>query len=314
MRQSPRYIPPGGAFVEVTCRTVQSRNLLRPSRRLNDLIGGVLGRAYAHQPVGYVGGAVLSNHLHLYLVVEDSEQLSRFMRYVNTNLAKEINRLHGRTGPVWARRYRAIPVTEEDRAQVRRLRYMLAQGVKENLVARVRHWPGIHSGKDLAAGLGELSGTWFDRTRQSRARHRGKELSDADVAETYSIPYVKLPCWQHLGDEAYAQEIRDLVREVEEEAEAERLSTGSQVLGRRAVLAQHPESVPRRTERSPAPSLHAASEAARIAFYEAYGWFLETYRRAAERLRRGDPRPMFPNGCFPPGLPYVRDGGAVPPG
>jgi len=37
--------PEGRALVEVTCRTPQSRFLLRPSPELNDLVVGVFGRA-----------------------------------------------------------------------------------------------------------------------------------------------------------------------------------------------------------------------------------------------------------------------------
>jgi hypothetical protein len=41
------------------------------------------------------------------------------------------------TDRIWARRYQAILVSNEEAAQVDRLTYSLAQGVKENLVARV---------------------------------------------------------------------------------------------------------------------------------------------------------------------------------
>ena len=44
---------------------------------------------------------------------------------------------------IWADRYRSIPISDEPAAQVDRLRYVLAQGVKEGLVAKVDEWPGI---------------------------------------------------------------------------------------------------------------------------------------------------------------------------
>ncbi len=47
-----RFIPPEGALVEVTCRTVQGRFLLTPSADLNEIILGVLGRAQRLYPVG----------------------------------------------------------------------------------------------------------------------------------------------------------------------------------------------------------------------------------------------------------------------
>ncbi len=42
-----RYVPPD-SLVEVTCRTLQGRFLLCPSRDLNEIVLGVLGRA-AHR-------------------------------------------------------------------------------------------------------------------------------------------------------------------------------------------------------------------------------------------------------------------------
>jgi hypothetical protein len=45
MARRLRFVPPEGALVEVTCRTIQSRFLLTPSAELNEIILGVLGRA-----------------------------------------------------------------------------------------------------------------------------------------------------------------------------------------------------------------------------------------------------------------------------
>jgi hypothetical protein len=43
-----------GALVEVTCRTLQGRPLLRPSQELGDIVAGVLGRAQRLYPVDLV--------------------------------------------------------------------------------------------------------------------------------------------------------------------------------------------------------------------------------------------------------------------
>ncbi len=45
MSRSIRFVPEGGSLVEVTDRTVQARLLLVPSRELNEIVIGVLGRA-----------------------------------------------------------------------------------------------------------------------------------------------------------------------------------------------------------------------------------------------------------------------------
>ncbi len=57
-----RYLPPDCPLVEVTCRTIQGRMLLRPSRELKRRILGVLARAAKRYEVGVCTFIYLSNH------------------------------------------------------------------------------------------------------------------------------------------------------------------------------------------------------------------------------------------------------------
>jgi hypothetical protein len=123
-----RFIPENGSLVEVTVRTFQSCFLLRPSLTLNKLIAGVLGRAQDKYPVLCHAAVFLSTHFHLLLTVDNAERLADFMEYVNTNIAREVNRLYNRKGSVFGHRYHAILVSNEEAAQVERLRYLLAHG------------------------------------------------------------------------------------------------------------------------------------------------------------------------------------------
>jgi hypothetical protein len=143
MGRKLRYIPDGGALVEVTCRTLHGRLLLRPSSELNDIAAGILGRAQRLYPVDIVVFQALSNHYHALLFVKSAKRLSEFTGYLNSNLAREVGRLTGWTGKIWERRYQAIPISDEEEAQAARFRYVLSHGVKENLVARLREWPGL---------------------------------------------------------------------------------------------------------------------------------------------------------------------------
>jgi REP element-mobilizing transposase RayT len=138
--------------MEVTVRTIQSRLLLRPSHALNERVVGVLGRAQRLYGVRCCAVAFASNHFHALLQVDDAEQLARFMQHVDGNIAREVGDLVGWSGTFWARRYSAIPVSDEEAAQVERLRYILAHGVKENLVERVLDWPGVHAARSILDG------------------------------------------------------------------------------------------------------------------------------------------------------------------
>src|SRR5210317_776399 len=95
MARRLRFIPEGGALVEVTCRTIQGRFLLKPTVELESLVVGVLARAQRLYPVELHAYVFLSNHYHLLLSVESALDLAHFMNYLNSNLAREAGRLNG---------------------------------------------------------------------------------------------------------------------------------------------------------------------------------------------------------------------------
>jgi REP element-mobilizing transposase RayT len=289
-------------MVEVTLRTVHGRFLLRPSPRLNDLVTGVIGRAQKKYGLRIHGIAVLSNHLHLAVTPDSPQQLAAFMDYVAGNVAREVGRLHDWREKFWARRYRAIVVSDEEEAQAGRLAYLLGQGVKEGLVERPQHWPGVHCAAALLAGA-TLVGTWVDRTALYEARRRGESKSPVHFTETEEVVFTPLPCWAHLEPAAYRGRIAALIRGIIEDGRRER--AGRPVLGRRAILAQPPHDKPLHSDRSPAPLVHAATRAVRRMLRAAYVEFVAAFREAARRLRCGDRLVRFPEGAFPPPLPCV---------
>ena len=175
-----RYVASPGSLFEITCRVIQGRMLLRPSRVLNEMIVGTLAVAAERYGVRVVCVVVLSNHYHLLLRVDDAQQMARFQGFVGSKIAREIGRLTGWREKVWGRRYSAIEISDEPAAQVERLRYLLSHGVKENLVARCAQWPGVHAAEAMATGR-PLLGFWFDRTAEFQARKRGEDFG------TYSI-------------------------------------------------------------------------------------------------------------------------------
>jgi REP element-mobilizing transposase RayT len=307
-----RFIPDRGSLVEVTVRTLQSQFLLRPSPSLNEVVGGVLGKAQAQVPIRVHAAVFMSSHFHLLLSVDNAKQLADFMGYVDTNLALEVNRLHNRQGTVWGRRYQAIPVSEEEPAQVDRLRYLLAHGVKEGLVAHAMDWPGVHSVREILAGE-PIRGLWFDRTKEYAARNRGESFGRLTYATEETLVLSPLPCWAHLSLKDYRQRVADLVEAIESEAAAALAANGRVPMGVAGILRQSPETRPAHSKKSPAPLYHAATRAVRKAFWEAYAMFVAAFREASERLRAGDRMARFPIGSFPPGLPFVAAEAVGPP-
>ncbi|HSG39795.1 MAG TPA: hypothetical protein VLE27_09175, partial [Thermoanaerobaculia bacterium] len=228
-----------------------------------------------------------------------------FMEYVNTNLAKEINRLTGWAGPVFARRYHSILVSNEEKAQVAVFRYVAAQGVKEGLVAKVREWPGVHAIRAILDGE-PLKGYWFSRTQEYAARRKGESFDRLTYATEVTVHLSPLPCWKDLTPEQYRYRVAAQEKSIEEEAARERETTGEPVLGVEEVTSKDPQYRPEKMDRSPAPRFHTATETAWRLLYDAYSEFLAAFRTAAAKLKAGDRAAPFPTGSFPPGLPFVR--------
>ncbi len=304
MARKLRFIPDPHTLVSITGRTVQGRFLFKPGPAFNDRLLGILGRAQRRHNLTLIAISVLSNHFHILAVPESARQLAAFMRDFKSKLAREVNRLTGWSGPVFERRYEMSVVTDEERAQIERLSYVLAQSVKEGLVERVSEWPGVHSAAALIEGT-PLTGHWFDRTREYAARNQKEEITRLQFATEEAVILSPLPCWAHLPPETYRARIAGLVEDIETEAALARSFQGEPVLGVEAILAKDPQHRPASIARSPAPRVHAATKAARKAFYDAYAWFVAAFRQAAEKLRQGDRNASFPTGSFPPALPFV---------
>lgn len=304
MGRKLRYIPAPGTLVEATSRIIQGRMLLRPSPWLNEMIAGTVARAKRRYGVRVCAAIVMSNHMHWLLEVDDAKQLADFECYVLSKIAREVARETKWREKVWGRRYRSIEVYRSPEDQIARLRYILSHGVKENLVARCTDWPGIHSAEALETGK-PIDGYWFDRTAEFHARRKGQAFGPYTHAKREHLSFDPLPCWKHLGEAERQKLVSAIVEDIEANGEVERAARGVVPLGAAAILRQKPTARPERMKRSPAPLIHAASRDVRLAYRDAYREFAAVYRVAAEKLAAGIRDVLFPEGSFPPHLPFV---------
>ena len=279
--------------------------MLRPDPMVAELIRGVLARAVRLYPVQLHDFRFLSNHYHLLLTVESAQRLADFMRYLNSNLAREVGRAVDWQDRFWGRRYQAVLVDAGDEAsQVARLVYLLSQGTKENLVASPREWPGPSGLESLLTGC-EITGRWFDRTLAYRAARARVPLRPDELWSVERLELTPLPCWQGLDDETRRRKVEGLVRAIEEEAAQRASQSGKPPLGRERVLRQDRHARSGHLRKSPVPLIHSIRAEVRHACRRAYRAYFEEFRRAAAALRRGAREVFFPEGCFPSPLPFV---------
>ncbi|MGH9441975.1 MAG: hypothetical protein ACRD16_06845, partial [Thermoanaerobaculia bacterium] len=298
-----RFLPEGGAVVEITARTLHGFFLLKPGTRANELILGVLGHALAQFPqVRLHGFWFLSNHFNLLGFFPNAFIMAAFMNLFNSCLARELGRLYGWKEKFFGRRYRAI-VLADSGAQVPRFAYLLSQGTKEGLVARPDLWPGA---KCLGAVLrGErVQGVWVDRTAMYEARAKKKDVREKDFETIVDVPLHPLPIWERLPETERQRRTAEIIDAIERKAESENRRLRRKPLGAEKILSQDPHDSPKNFQRTPAPMCHASSRSSFWSFADAYRAFLADYRAASRALREGDRDAVdrFPPRCFRPGV------------
>ncbi|MFH1812195.1 MAG: transposase [Pseudomonadota bacterium] len=286
----------------VTNRTMQGRLLLTPSPRVNDLIGGVLGRAQALHDIELFAFVFVSNHFHL-IVRADAGELSRFMQYLQSNIARELGRLVDWRGKFWDRRYSAEPILDEE-AFVERLGYVLAHGVKEGLVDRCTEWPGLTCIPEITRGQRRLF-SWVSRSLLYTMRQRGRPCSESEATQRYPIELATPPAWAGLSADKRHALFRRIVAGCERHAIQRREAKPS--LGRARIQAQHPHDHPQRLSRSPRPLCHASTPALRREYRQCYREFVRAHRQASALFRAGALETSFPRYSYRPPPRYGLD-------
>ncbi len=324
MPRDPRYLPPGWS-VEVTTRTICGFYLLPATSYFARIFAGILARAQEKYPVQIHAVVALQTHYHLYLTPEDADQLAEFMEYLNGNLARETNRLvDAWSGPVFSDRYAHIPISPEPEALVGRLRYLLSNTVKENLVARVSEWEGLHCAEALIDGK-PIPGMWYaraveyeaNRQAERKAARRGtapERIDRGAFMMPYELKLAPLPCWRSLPKAEIRKRVARMVAEIETAAASLRDVLGTEPVGMDRIRHQNPLDRPANFQPSPKPRCHAASKDMSERFRQALRAFVDMFREASLKLRLGyAAEAIFPKGSFRPSLGFVRTGEELDP-
>ena len=273
---------------ECTTRTIQGRYLMRPSVQLRRRMIGILCAAHELYPmVQLYAFAVLSNHWEFLASCECAEEFSLYVGYVNSNFARECGRAHGWTGPFWSRRVRIIPCLD-DAATIDRLRYCIAQGVKEGLVDSPLEWPGATAVPALVGDM-TLVGERIDRHAMRRARaaaHRRGAHRDEVHEATYTcettLRLAPLPAFRRFDAATLRCRHVELLADVVAMATVER--QGCPSLGLHAILSQDPHAAPANFIPTPAPLCHTSSAPIRRAFLRLRSAFTAAYRSVADAI------------------------------
>jgi REP element-mobilizing transposase RayT len=281
----------------LTSRTIQSRFLMAPSDKTNELIGGILARSVRQCEVELFAYVFTSNHFHAMVRAPSAIAMSKFMQQLQGNIAIKVGRFVGWRGRFFARRYSAEPIADEG-AQVERLVYILSHGVKEGLVSEVKKWPGLSCAQALLEGATASLHLWRNWTR------RWKLEVDADIdidrfseecpSDTESLTLTPLPCWAGLT----ASQRRRLVAQLVAQINATAPNKAQQDAAH--ISAQDPHNGPRQTKHAARPKAHASTKALWIETVARYRAFVAQFRQASRQWLAGALYTQFPLHCFRP--------------
>jgi putative transposase len=280
----PRDVVPG-RFYMITRRCTQRQFLLRPDKETNNAFVYCLAEAAQRCRIEVILPCAMGNHYHT-VIYDRHGTVPAFTEHFHKMLAKTQNALRGRWENFWSSEQVCVVELVGPDDVMGELVYTATNPVKDRLVEKVHHWPGVNG---LSALLGQRS------LHGTRPKHFFRPRGS--MPETATLNLVIPP---ELGDR---QQVLDLLRQqvaaVEDAVAAERMETGAGVLGRRASLKQSWRDSPtsREPRRNLRPRIAARSRSERIEVILRNREFVAAYRDARARWMDGDSIP-FPIGTY----------------
>jgi REP element-mobilizing transposase RayT len=290
-----RHFDPQTIFF-VTSRTIQSRFLMAPSNKTNELIGGALARAVRQCQVELFAYVFTSNHFHAMVRAPSPIAMSKFMQRLQSNIAIKVGRLVRWRGRFFARRYSAEPIVDEG-AQVERLTYILSHGVKEGLVSKCQQWPGLSCVQALLEGGRAAVHSWRNWTRRWKLEVDAAKVGRFSAecpSEREVLELTPLPCWAAHTAEERGRRVAELVAQIDASA------PNKSVKRTRHITRQNPHHAPIETKHSPRPKAHASTKPLWIEAVERRLRFLFAFHRASREWLSGNFDVEFPQHSLRP--------------
>jgi len=284
---TPREVLPGQTYM-ITRRCTQRQFLMRPDRETNNAFVYCLAEAAARYRIQVLFTVAMSNHHHT--GIHDPEgNYPAFLEHFHKMFAKCQNALRGRWENFWSSEQTSVVRLVEPGDVLDKMTYALTNPVKDGLVERAHHWPGVTALEATLRGV---------RLFASRPRHFFREAGH--MPETVSIAFSRPRGFEHLSAAEYSDLVAKHVRQVEETVLAERRRTGAGVLGRRGVLAQKTTDRPRNREprRELNPRIASRSKWSRIEALLRNKAFRDAYAAARASFLAGIRDVLFPPGTY----------------
>ncbi len=281
------YYP--GMTCMVTQRCFERKMKIKPCLRVNLLILYCLLVAKLKYKIDIYSFCFMSNHFHL--VLNDREgKLGDFMAWFNSQAAKSLNKFLKRKGIVWEHipYRRQIIHTKEDLLE--KIVYTIVNPVAAYLVSRIEEWPGLVS---LPKDIGK---------KEYKAKKPQFYFKKDGRTPEETVGFVTVPeCFlDEMNEQEYrnliGSKVRSRIRDINREAQKK----GRKFLGRKKVLSQSRNSVPKSPDKLTEirPQLICSDVKLRIKILRIIKQFSDDYRSARQALLQGKVKVKFPFGTY----------------
>jgi len=283
----PREVLPGQTYM-ITRRCTQRQFLMRPDQQTNNAFIYCLAEAATRYRIQVLFTIAMSNHHHTG-IHDPHGNYPAFLEHFHKLFAKCQNSLRGRWENFWSSEQTSVVRLVDPNDVIEKMTYALTNPVKDGLVEKAHHWPGVSSlapivhGKPLAA---------------SRPKHFFRE--EGVMPETVELFFARPPEYGHLSAAEFGALVTDRIRQVEEVVAVERRRNGATVVGRKSILRQpwsdRPDS--REPRRGLVPRIAARNKWSRIEALRRNRSFVDAYIAARARFIDGVRDVLFPAGTY----------------
>jgi hypothetical protein len=272
----------------ITRRCTQRQFLMRPDRETNNAFIYCLAEAAARFDIEVLFTVAMSNHHHTG-IYDRSGHFPAFLEHFHKLFAKCQNALRGRWENFWSSEQTSVVRLVDPHDAIEKLVYALTNPVKDGLVEKAHHWPGVSSLGAIVHGKPFVA---------SRPKHFFRD--EGVMPETVVLTFARPRGFEQMNAADFATLIIDRIQQFEERTAAERRRTGGAVLGRRAVLRQPWRTRPQDHERRRTlrPRVAARSKWSRIEALLRNRAFHDAYVAARTLFVNGMREAIFPAGTY----------------
>jgi hypothetical protein len=272
----------------ISRRCSERRFFMRPDRETNNAFIYCLALASHRYNIAVIFTAAMSNHHHTGIIDRDG-RLPEFLAYFHKLFAKHQNALRGRWENFWApEQPSAVELVTLDDV-LDKMVYAITNPVKDHLVAKARHWPGVDCFAAIEQDVPLVA------SKPLRFFRPDNDL----LPDVVTLELVRPPGFEHLAHDAWVEDLHKRIASVEAAAETERTRCGARVLGRQGVRKQRWRDRPtsREPRRQLSPRVACRDKWRRIEALARNRAFIAAYRAARAVFVVGKPA-FFPLGTF----------------